>query len=374
MILGIDLTTKPSGGGLRHINELLNNFNPDIHGFNKIIIISSEETLTKLKDCSWLIKRSPKWLNRNVFLKLYWLLFLKEKEFNEVDVIFAPFGTYLPKVKRVVSMSQNMLLFDKKERNRFFISKTWFKLNLLHYVQKFCFNKSIGLIFISQFAKYKITPFLKKSKIYSTVINHGISSDFIMPPKEQYHINTYSKDYRFKILFVSSIWVYKHPVNLIKAFKLLLKKGYPIELHIVGDNAQTSIGKIIDLEIKEFNDTIFWHNKVSIDSVNKFYLDANIFVFTSTCENMPNILIEAMSSGLPICCSNFDPMKEFLKDAGLYFNPLNFKDIANKIEELINNSNLRSQLSNKSHNFSKNYSWNKCTDETFNFLYTIANK
>ena len=50
---------------------------------------------------------------------------------------------------------------------------------------------------------------------------------------------------------------------------------------------------------------------------------------------MPNILIEAMSSGLPILCSNYSPMSEFLKDGGEYFNPTSVESTEKSILKFI---------------------------------------
>ena len=47
--------------------------------------------------------------------------------------------------------------------------------------------------------------------------------------------------------------------------------------------------------------------------------DANLFVFASSCENMPNTLVEAMAVGLPIACSDRGPMPEVLRDGGRLF-------------------------------------------------------
>lgn len=371
MILGIDLTTNPSGGGLRHIIELLDNYDKK-NNFNKVVIVASRKTLNNLNDYPWLIKKCPKMLQKNILIKAVWTLLYKHKEFNEVDIVFAPFGTYFSRSKKLVSMSQNMLLFDQNERSRFFISLIWFKLTFLSFFQKLCFVNSNAIIFISKYAQKSILPLFKNKNITSTVIHHGISHKFLKNPKIQYPISNYDENNKFKILFVSSIWVYKHHLNLIAAFKILLKKGYPIELHLVGDNAQRTIGKKIEQEILNFENSIRWHKNYNLNNINQIYFDSDLFVFTSTCENMPNILIESMISGLPICSSNYEPMPEFLKDGGLYFDPLNVSDIALKIETLILDSNLRKELSQKSYKYSLQYSWRKCAQETFNFLNQIA--
>ena len=56
---------------------------------------------------------------------------------------------------------------------------------------------------------------------------------------------------------------------------------------------------------------------------------------------MPNILLEGMESGLPIACSNRNPMPEALGDAGVYFDPEIVDDIARALRELIDSHTLR---------------------------------
>ena len=98
------------------------------------------------------------------------------------------------------------------------------------------------------------------------------------------------------------------------------------------------------------------------------YRQSDAAIFASTCENMPNILIEAMSSGLPIACSQYPPMPEFLKDGGVYFDPLDPTDIARSMEELFMNPARRVQLAATSFRYSREYRWDKCTHETMAFL------
>ena len=43
--------------------------------------------------------------------------------------------------------------------------------------------------------------------------------------------------------------------------------------------------------------------KKIITNSKNYYHDADAFLFASSCENMPNILLEAMISGLPIISS-----------------------------------------------------------------------
>jgi glycosyltransferase involved in cell wall biosynthesis len=75
-----------------------------------------------------------------------------------------------------------------------------------------------------------------------------------------------------------------------------------------------------------------------------------------------------MASGLPIACSNMSAMPEILKDAGIYFDPLNSKDIYIKLESLILDHNSRNKFSNLAYEYSKKFSWEKSSNATFEFI------
>ena len=86
---------------------------------------------------------------------------------------------------------------------------------------------------------------------------------------------------------------------------------------------------------------------------------------------MPNILIEAMKSGLPIACSKSDPMTEFLKDGGFYFDPYSANSIYESLHSLINDPNTRMTKALLSKSYSNEYKWKKCAHETVEYLSTI---
>ena len=83
---------------------------------------------------------------------------------------------------------------------------------------------------------------------------------------------------------------------------------------------------------------------------------------------MPNIVLEAMKSKLPIASSNYDPMNEFLENNAFYFNPLNIDEIENSLINLINDSKKRKYFVNNNNLLVSKYSWIKCANETYKFL------
>ena len=87
---------------------------------------------------------------------------------------------------------------------------------------------------------------------------------------------------------------------------------------------------------------------------------------------MPNILIEAMASGLPIACSDCGPMPEVLGANGVYFDPEKPDQIAKSLQILIENRSLREASAWEAYTKAQSYSWDKCARETFSFIVNVA--
>ena len=265
-----------------------------------------------------------------------------------------------------------MLMFEKNERRRFKLGFLRLKLKYLFFVNKKSFQNADGLIFLSKYAKDKINSIINLKSIDQLIINHGISRTFSKNPSK----NIFEKNSRLKFLYVSNFLPYKHHIKLVESFIELNKEGDNISLTLVGENNYKKIGKKINTLISSLSDSkiIKWDQKVGLDEVKKYYHTADFFIFSSSCENMPNVLIEAMSSGLPILCSNYQPMPEFLKKGGIYFDPLSKKSIKEAVRKVISNQNLAFEIAQKSFNLSKQYSWKICSENTFRYLYDISKK
>jgi glycosyltransferase involved in cell wall biosynthesis len=262
-----------------------------------------------------------------------------------------------------------MLPFEWKELIRFGFSMKALKLILLRFSQLRSFKKSTGLIFLTKYAKSRINPLIQSNNIITEIIPHGINERFFFEPKSQRDKNEFIFSNPCKILYVSIVEVYKHQWNVAKAVSLLRENGYPIELTLVGPSASGEKKLLNQLaKIKKYNEYINFLGALPYLELHQLYSNSDICLFASSCENMPNILLEGMASGLPIACSSLGPMPEILKDGGVYFNPENPEDIANAIKILFESNQMREVLARKSSKYAKNYSWDKCADSTFKFL------
>ena len=164
--------------------------------------------------------------------------------------------------------------------------------------------------------------------------------------------------------------MYKHQWVVVKAVSLLRERGFNLTLSLVGGgngHAKTLLESAIsDLQTDEpFVKLIDF---IPHEYLHDLLIQQDVFIFASSCENLPITLIEGMSVGLPIACSDRGPMPEVLKNGGVYFDPEDDKSIANAIERIILSSELRMSISARAKELSQRYNWRRCSIETFQFI------
>ncbi len=103
------------------------------------------------------------------------------------------------------------------------------------------------------------------------------------------------------------------------------------------------------------------------------YSAAIAFVYPSLYEGFGLPILEAMSCGTPVITSNTSSMPEIGGDAALYFDPSDAEQLENTLMELINNTDLRTELRLKGLANAKNFSWEKTAKETL-MIYEEINK
>jgi len=376
MVIVIDATNIRGGGGVTHLVELLRETEPTFFGIKKIFVCATLNTLDKIEDRPWLVKYNNKYFQKGTFLRFFWQFFFLNKYLKQskCDLLFVPGGTYLGTWKPFVTMSQNLLPFEWSELKRYGFSKMLIKMFLLRYTQTTTFNKSAGVIFLSKYAHAVVKNYINNNIKFS-IIAHGINKRFENLPKVQYSIDKYSKEFPYKILYISSIDVYKHQNHVINAVSILRKEGFPVLLELVGPSHIKPLRKMNLLleKIDPANELVNYYGSLPYESLEKIYKNSDLFLFASSCETFGQIVTEAMSAGLPIACSNKSALPDVLGDCGVYFNPENPTNIALVLKMLLLDPQLRTNISLKGYNRSKEFSWKNCANETFIFLSTIAN-
>jgi glycosyltransferase involved in cell wall biosynthesis len=267
-------------------------------------------------------------------------------------------------------MSQNLLPFDGRERHRYGASWMFLKLTLLRHGQASCMRKADGVIFLNEYARSTVMKHTGALRGRLATIPHGISLSFFRPPAEQKPLSLYTSDKPFRFLYVSIVDVYKHQWGVAAAVAGLRRRGVHVELELVGPAYSAALHRLqgIIKNLDPAGEFLRYTGPVPYSDLPVWYHRADGFIFASSCENMPNILLEAMAAGLPIACSNRGPMPGVLGDAGLYFEPEKPREMEETLLKLMEGPDLRSGFAHKAHERAKAYSWNRCADETFSFI------
>ncbi len=128
------------------------------------------------------------------------------------------------------------------------------------------------------------------------LINNGVDTDFFKPEGEIIKLKG-----KWKILNVTAS---SNPnKNLLSVLEIanLLKDNEDFQFYFIGEQINDPIcGK----DIKKFNNCHYIGKINNREEIAKYYRSCDIFLFPALNDCSPNVILEAMSSGLPVITSN----------------------------------------------------------------------
>jgi|GEM_PF-1713419 glycosyltransferase involved in cell wall biosynthesis len=159
------------------------------------------------------------------------------------------------------------------------------------------------------------------------------------------------------LFYPAQFWKYKNHGNLVRAISILKGKNIDVDIVLVGspkDHYHDVVRLICELNVQA-NCHILGY--VSNQDIIALYKSAWALVMPtfSGPTNLP--IIEAIYLGCPVICSNLFEMPKQIGSAGLTCDPFNAEDIAEKIEKVWNNVELRSQLAENTSVEARKYSF-----------------
>ncbi|MCK5085496.1 glycosyltransferase, partial [Candidatus Parcubacteria bacterium] len=100
----------------------------------------------------------------------------------------------------------------------------------------------------------------------------------------------------------------------------------------------------------------------------ELYQNADVFVLPSLYEGFGLPVLEAMNYGVPVVCSSSSSLPEVAGDTTLLVNPNNPEEIAEAINKVFSNNDLKEKIIKKGFENVKKFSWEKCVKETMDML------
>src|SRR5690606_25647402 len=228
------------------------------------------------------------------------------------------------------------------------------KLQLLRWLMLRSMRRADMTIFISTYCRQLIERLIPLRQ--AVTIYHGIAEHFRTGNATPAPATLTAGRY---LLYVSRFDIYKHHLELVEAFARLpeaMRSEYPLVL--VGEDDSVSAARvrarIAELGVEA---QVIIAGAVPYAQLPGWYAHAALNLFLSSCENCPNILLEAMAAGRPIVCSSVAPMPEFAGDAAMLVDPRVPAQIADAIQAVLADDGLAQQLADRAAQRSRDFSW-----------------
>lgn len=242
----------------------------------------------------------------------------------------------------------------------------------LSFFSGYAIKNADKIIAVSESTKRDILKFYPKTKEEKIkVIYHGFSKEVFSGKKiteeTEGLLNKYNikKDY---LLYVGAIQPRKNVRTLIAAFEKNRQVNNNLQLVLAGEKAWLSADTIKRAEASVFKEDIKIVERPGFDDLGKLMSGASIFVFPSLYEGFGLPILEAFAAKVPVIAADNSSLPEVGGEGALYFDAQNPDELADKIWEILNDDTLKHSLIEKGTEQLKKFSWEKCAQETLEYL------
>jgi len=198
----------------------------------------------------------------------------------------------------------------------------------------------------------------------------GIDSGLFSPLKrDTAYIRALTGNDRPNILFASRLVWEKNLDTLMRIYEVCQKEKRDYNFIIAGDGMAR---KFCENKMKH----AVFTGKIGHEQLAVLYASADIFLFPSVSETYGNVVLEAMTSGLPCVIADKGGSADFIQHGvnGFKCSPFDEYDFIEKLEVLLSSASLHRQFSEKGLLVSQSFNWNKLSHTYFEDLKSLAGR
>jgi glycosyltransferase involved in cell wall biosynthesis len=202
---------------------------------------------------------------------------------------------------------------------------------------------------------WKISSILTPNHIVNFPTEHKLNEYLPIPTRND------------EVLVISRDHPQKNLDFLLEAWVFVEKNNSDAHLSLVGPECSVRIVALSTaLGIKNFS--VYERT----EQLSNFFSKAKIFVSTSRFEGFPNVILEAISYGIPVVTTpSCDIVEDFAKGGAILVDYTQRPEIfANTIVKLLENRKQLSELSQNALKLSKNYTWDRVRETWYAAIIT----
>lgn len=292
---------------------------------------------------------------------IWWhqLLFQKLLKQNKCDLAYIPnFTLLLWKIVPTIVTIHDLIEYNVPDK--FSKARMLYRKGICDPLMA---KRSDHILTVSQSSYNDIVKYLgvKQEKITLT-LNATDKTIFRKYPPDE--INAAISDYQFKnkeyLLFVGTIdYPGKNIKTVIEAFFNLRGKGElkGKKLVIIGKNGFNSQVIYDYVNASAFKKDVVFTGYLKDEDLPKYYAGAAIMLYLSFFEGFGLPVLEAMSCGTPVICSNTSCFPEIVEELDVMVSPTDVKATEEKITKILSDKEFYRHLSQQCFEKSQKYSW-----------------
>lgn len=247
-------------------------------------------------------------------------------------------------------------------------------VDYLYWSTTFALHHAKKIIAVSEFTRQEILDLYPKTPAAKVVVIHnGYNDQLYHPLDDSEKTKEVLEEYGLEdpyFLYVGRLEKKKNTPALVEAFSLFCESrpDLKVKLLLVGD-AGYGYDEVKYI-IQEFNlnDRVYLSGWIKEEDLPYIFRAASAFVFPSKHEGFGIPILQALACGIPTIVSDIPVLREIAGDAVFYFNQNDKYSIAAAMTRIIEDTELRRELTAKGLARVKNFSWRKCAEETLKVL------
>lgn len=310
---------------------------------------------------------------RHPLLVYFWLEYALPGIFrkHKPDVFLSPDGFLSLKMKEIPSVPViHDLNFEHYPYDLPFADRTFYK----RYIPKYS-RIARRIVTVSEFSKNDIHRLYNIPLDKIDVAYNGASEIFAPVSgviKQQIKAElTANCDY---FVAVGDLLPRKNIVRLLQAYELFkMQTGSNVKLLIIGRKLffTSEIEQIY--QQSKFRDEIVFTGRLSDEKLKDVLASALSLVYVSYFEGFGIPLVEAMYADVPVITSNVTSMPEVAGNAALLADPFSISSIANAMQQIFKDENLRTDLINKGRIRREAFHWDNTAKQIWQSIEKAVN-
>jgi glycosyltransferase involved in cell wall biosynthesis len=236
----------------------------------------------------------------------------------------------------------------------------WFDLPFWRFFLFWAAHISRSLLAISETTARDLQHFYRVPESKIRLTPHGVDEDF-------FQLAALRRPEPF-LLCVSTLHPHKNLGSLLRSFADVRRVRPEFRLVVCGLHGFASA------DLHALRDSLGLHDAVDFPGwipraqLQDLFARAWAFVYPSLFEGFGLPVVEAMAAGLPVACSDIEPVRSISADAALHFDPRHPESITAAILRLLGDDRLRAHLACAGPSRAAEFSWRRTAAQTLQVL------